>query len=173
MTLARFAFAIVLLVAAIALPVSSSALLQAQTKPASSSQTRSANRTRPATRQQRALIKHNEAGAIETLHTLFGAEATYQSTTGNGDYGTISELGEQHLIDYVLAEGHRYGYLFQVRPEKHSSESRASLVIVAIPRTYGVTGRRSFYLNESGVIRAVDKKGAEANRGDDSLVIDP
>ena len=125
-------------------------------------------------RQQRNLIRYNEAGAIMTLRTLFSSEATYQATTGNGDYGTIEELGKEQLIDHVLAEGHRYGYLFRVRREKRSSESpQASLEIVAVPRTYGRTGRRSFYMNESGVINYADKKGAEANPRDDVMVIDP
>ncbi|HEV7474529.1 MAG TPA: hypothetical protein VGN90_10805 [Pyrinomonadaceae bacterium] len=108
-----------------------------------------------------------------SLQTLFSAEATYQATTGNGDYGTIEELGKEKLIDYVLAEGHRYGYLFRVRQEKHSSESPASFELWAVPRTYGRTGRRSFYMDETGVIHAADKKGAEANPDDASMVIDP
>lgn len=137
------------------------------------SQTRSVRTARLTPRQQRYLIKYNEAGAIRTLLTLFSSEATYQATTGNGDYGTLEELAKQNLVDYVLAEGHRYGYLFRIRREKFSSESPASMEITAIPRTYGKTGRRSFYMNETGVIHAVDKKGTEANLTDDLLVIDP
>lgn len=125
------------------------------------------------TRQQRRLISHNEAGAIMNLQKLFSAEATYQSTTGNGDYGTLEELRKENLIDYVLAEGHRFGYLFRVRREKRSTESQPSLEIVAVPRTYGRTGRRSFYMDESGVIHAADKKGREAQPGDHLMVIDP
>lgn len=170
MTLARYAVAVVLPFAAIGLP---GATLHAQTGKAASTQARPASPARSNTRQQRALIRHNEAGAIASLRTLFSAEATYQNTTGNGNYGTIEELGEQKLIDYVLAEGHRYGYLFKVRRELRSTESQPSLQIVAIPRTYGVTGRRSFYIDETGVIRAADKNGAEANLAADTLVIDP
>jgi hypothetical protein len=170
LTLARYALAVVFPFAYIALP---GATLQAQTGKAASTQARPASVARSNTRQQRALIRHNEAGAIASLRTLFSAEATYQSTTGNGNYGTIEELGEQKLIDYVLAEGHRFGYLFKVRREKYSAESQSSLEIVATPRTYGVTGRQSFYIDETGVIRGKDKQGAEASRLDDSLVIDP
>jgi hypothetical protein len=108
-----------------------------------------------------------------TLRTLLSAEATYQATAGQGDYGTIEELGKQGLVDFVLAEGHRFGYLFRVRLEKFSSESTASYKIVAVPRTYRRTGRRSFYLDQTGVIRYADKKGAEANRDDNLIVIDP
>ena len=124
-------------------------------------------------RQQRNLIRYNEAGAIRSLQTLLSAEATYQATTGNGDYGTIEEVSKEKLIDYVLGEGHRYGYLFRVRLEKRSSESQAAFQIVAVPRTYLKTGRRSFYIDETGVIHAADKNGAEASLADDPLVIDP
>jgi hypothetical protein len=103
------------------------------------------------------------------LRTILSAEATYQATSGNGNYGKLEELGKEKLIDYVLAEGHRYGYLFRIRLENFSPESAASFEIVAVPRAYGRTGRRSFYMNESGVIHAADKKGAEANLGDDPL----
>jgi hypothetical protein len=140
--------------------------VQAQTRPASS--------PRLTRRQQRYLIRYNEAGAIMMLRTLHSAEATYQATTGNGNYGTIAELRKENLIDYVLAEGHRFGYLFRVRQEKISSESpQASFEIVAVPREYGRTGKRSFYVDESGVIRYTAKKGAEPNRDDDVPAIDP
>lgn len=147
--------------------------LQAQTVQPVQVLTRPAAVVRLTTQQQRRLIRHNEAGAIRTLQTLLSAQATYQATTGNGDYGTIEELGKEKLIDYVLAEGHRYGYLFRVRREKFSPESQASFEIVAVPRSYRRTGRRSFYMNETGVIHAADKNGAETNLGDDLIVIDP
>ena len=125
-------------------------------------------------RQQRRLISYNEAGAIMSLRTLFSSEATYQATTGNGDYGTLAEMRKAGLIDQVLGEGHRYGYLFRIRCEKISSESpQSSLEITAVPRAYGRTGRRSFYLDEIGVIHALDKKGAEATLADHVLAIDP
>lgn len=147
--------------------------LQAQTVQPAQIQTRPAAVTSRAKRQQRRLIRHNEAGAIMNLRTLYSAEATYQATKGNGSYGTIEELRRENLIDFVLAEGHRYGYLFRVRRENFSSESPASLEIVAVPRTYGRTGRRSFYMDETGVLRAADKHGAEANLNDELIVIDP
>jgi hypothetical protein len=124
-------------------------------------------------RQQRLIIKHNEAGAIMSLQRLLSAEATYQATTGNGEYGTLDELRKQGLIDQVLVEGHRYGYFFRIRREKWSSESQPSLEITAVPRSYGRTGRRSFYMNETGVIYTADKNGAEATGADKSFVLDP
>jgi len=160
------------LLAFVALLVIAGDIVYAQTVP--SAQTRSDTVTRLTARQRRNLIRYNDAGAIMTMRNLFSAQATYQATTGNGDYGTIEELGKEGLIDYVLAEGHRFGYLFRVRREKRSTESpEASFEIVAVPRTYGRTGRRSFYMDESGVIHYADKHGAEANARDDLMVIDP
>ena len=120
-------------------------------------------------RYRRNLIKYNEAWAIRIVRTLHSAQATYQATLGNGNYGTLKELGKEKLISAVLADGHGYGYLFRVRREKFSPESPASFEVVAIPRQYGHTGRRSFYINETGVIVAADRKGAEAQAGDDPL----
>lgn len=120
-------------------------------------------------RYRRNLIKYNEAWAIRIVRTLHSAQATYQATVGNGNYGTLQELGKEKLISPILADGHGYGYLFRIRREKFSPESPASFEIVAIPRKYGHTGRRSFYINETGVIVAADRKGGEAHAADDPL----
>ena len=157
--------------ALVVLPFCSSQNFQAQT--AKTTPAHPPAVARRLTQTQRRLIRHNEAGALRSLQQLFSAEATYQSTTGNGDYGTLEELEKAGLVDYVLAEGHRYGYLFRIRREKRSSESQPSLEIVAVPRTYGRTGRLSFYIDETGVTRAADKKGAEATLANNSFVIDP
>jgi len=146
---------------------------QAQTAKTAPVRTHPTGLARRTARIQQRIINHNEAGAIMSLQKLFSAEATYQSTTGNGDYGTLEELRKQGLIDQVLGEGHRYGYLFRIRREKRSSESQPSLEITAVPRGYGRTGRRSFYVNETGVTYADDKKGSEATHADHALVIDP
>lgn len=120
-------------------------------------------------RYRRNLIRYNEAWAIKTLQTLFSAEATYQSTVGNGNYGTLEDLVREKLISRVLGEGHRYGYVFRIRIEKRASGSPAVLAIAAVPRHYGRTGRRSFYVDETGVVVAADRKGAEAKATDDPL----
>jgi hypothetical protein len=120
-------------------------------------------------RYRKNLIRYNEACAVRTVYSLLSAEATYQATAGNGNYGTVTELRKENLISSVLAEGHRCGYLFRIRSEKYSSESPSSFEVAAVPRKYGHTGRRSFYVNETGAVVAADRKGSEANAGDDPL----
>lgn len=115
------------------------------------------------------LISYNESNVVSILRTLLSAEATYQSTTGNGNYGTLEQLRGQGLIESIMAEGHRYGYLFKLRVETGSSESPASFETVAVPRIYGRTGLKSFYINETGVLRGANKRGAKATINDDPL----
>src|SRR6267142_850120 len=60
----------------------------------------------------------NEASAIASLRTLTGAQATYQSTTGAGEYGTLANLQTDGLIDGVLgtAPNQKSGYTFGMTP---------------------------------------------------------
>ncbi len=115
------------------------------------------------------LISYNQSGAIAVLRTVSSAEATYQSTSGYGNYGTLEQLGDQGLIDYILAKGHRYGYIFRLRVARASAKASASFETVAVPRRYGRTGLMSFYINETGVIHGADKRGAKATINDDPL----
>src|SRR5215207_7662032 len=54
----------------------------------------------------------NEGSAISTLRTIESAEIVYQSTRGNGKYGTLKELITEGLIDPRLAAGRKNGYNF-------------------------------------------------------------
>src|SRR5215208_7078985 len=47
----------------------------------------------------------NEASAIATLRTINTAEATYQSTDGDGQYGDGAALLASSLIDATVANG--------------------------------------------------------------------
>ena len=100
----------------------------------------------------------NEGAAQATLRTLTGAEATYQATAGAGNFGSLTELSGQGLIDTVLAAGNKSGYLFVVTetdaapgtpPTPASYRSTASTL-----NATGVTasGTRNFISGETGVI---------------------
>lgn len=114
-------------------------------------------------------IVAHEASAVSTLRTISVAEAVFQSTSGNGDFGDLKELIREQLIHPGLTKGIKNGYSFKVLREKGSSESLPSFAAFAAPVSYGKTGRRSFYIDESGVIRVADRKGFEANVNDQPL----
>jgi hypothetical protein len=108
----------------------------------------------------------NESSAISLLRLISSAEATFQSTTGDGNFGTLKQLGAARLTDSILTGGIKAGYLFKITVEPASKESPASFEATAVPLKYGQTGKRSFYVNEAGVVLGADKQGAEANLND-------
>lgn len=108
-----------------------------------------------------------EAAAAALMRDISTAQGTYQSVFGRGRrFGTLRELLTEKLIDPALENGTRNGYLFRVRVDAGSSTEAASFEVRAIPLEYGVTGRLSFYIDESYVLRGGDKGGEEAHSND-------
>ena len=93
----------------------------------------------------------NESSAIGTLRTISSAEATYQSTVGSGDYGSMTNLAGQSLVDTAVsgssASAPKSGYYFTVTlgtgNDSYVSNATASSTS---------NGSRRFSSNESGVI---------------------
>ena len=107
----------------------------------------------------------NEGSAQASLRTLYSAEATYQATRGQGKYGTLDELAAEGLIDAKLATGMKNGYVFTVEVTT-TEEDYSGFTVVGVPETYRKTGIRSFYIDETGVIRAGDNHGAPSTKED-------
>ena len=98
----------------------------------------------------------NEGSAQQSMRTLSSAEATYQSTAGNGAYGTIAMLGSQSLVDSVLASASKSGYLFTLGAGQVTAGPPAQFWAYALPATtsgVGQTGTRRFAISEDGVLR--------------------
>ncbi len=108
-----------------------------------------------------------EAFALAALRNIHSAEATFQATAGNGRYGTMQELVEQNLISPFLARESLNGYTFQIRVQNGAAGEPASFEAFATPLRYPRTGVRSFYIDETGVLRGANKNGREADAGDD------
>jgi type II secretory pathway pseudopilin PulG len=106
----------------------------------------------------------NEGATIRSLRVLHGAEQTYQANAGNGNYGTLSDLQNNSLISADMALEIRSGYQFKIKVFKANSESPASFAVMAVPFVYGSSGRRSFFIDETGVIRGEDNHGLEASK---------
>jgi len=97
----------------------------------------------------------NEGSAQATMRTLTGAEATYQATAGAGNFGSLTELSGQSLVDTVLAGGNKSGYHFVVTETDAAGGVPASYFSTAAAlKATGVTatGTRNFASSESGVI---------------------
>ncbi len=108
----------------------------------------------------------NEKFIVRTLQTLHSAEVTYQATSGNGNFGSLSDLRQANLIDAATASGDKYGYRFVVLTTAGTGNAPANFTLTATPQRYRKTGRKSFYISVSGVIRGADKNGELADSND-------
>lgn len=100
----------------------------------------------------------NESIAKSMLRTVAAAQATFQSTKGNGRYGSLDELVAEGLLNKGLME--QYGYRIELAVLANKFEA------TAIPLEYGKTGRMSFFVDESGVLRGGDHGGGAATLSD-------
>lgn len=106
----------------------------------------------------------NEGSAIYNLRKLVEAESTFQATRGNGQFGSMLELQDAHLVEPVLAGGLKNSYRFRVTNLGETFEVTAS------PLQYPSGGTRSFYFSSSdNVIHAADKRGLSADIYDPPL----
>src|SRR5262249_55595524 len=109
----------------------------------------------------------NEGSAISSLRTLHGAEMTYSSTYGNGNYGTLAQLGTTGLVDSVLgvATPTKSGYTFNEAQTASSASVPATFYFGAVPATASgvtATGTRYFCIQTDGVLK-VSTTGAMAD----------
>ncbi len=90
----------------------------------------------------------NEGAAISAVRTVVTAQVTYSARAGSGSFAAdLTELESAGLIDSVLGSGTLEAYSLSV------SGNSAGFAVNARPLVYGNTGTRSFYSDESGVIR--------------------
>jgi type IV pilus assembly protein PilA len=109
----------------------------------------------------------NEGSALSTLRTLHGAEVTYAATTGNGNFGTIGELGTQALIDSQVASGVKSGYNFTAFSDNTTTPRTFAVGAVPSTATAGVTqtGTRDFCIATDGVLNAYTTPGTQRASG--------
>jgi type II secretory pathway pseudopilin PulG len=108
----------------------------------------------------------NEGSAIHSLRQIASAQAVYQSTTSK--YANLEELAEKGLIDPKLGSGTKNGYKFTVELTT-DEENVAGFAAVGVPETYRSSGIRSFYTDETSVIRAGDNHGGPSTKMDEPL----
>lgn len=122
----------------------------------------------------RARLASNESAAIGALRTISSAEATFQSSAGSdtdadgtGEYGSLVDLSNATppYIDEVLGGGTKSGYLFTVTTSGVADTDEVMWEAQANPVSYNQSGNRTFYVDESGVLRGLDNgAGTPATR---------
>jgi len=138
----------------------------------------------------RARMAANEAVAVDSLRTINTAAITYENAYSNGFPPSIDALGgtgwghatcdHAQLVGPALASGLKYGYAFAYLPRPVLFQARPSLspeamakgctvpggtgyTVTAVPLTPGTTGARSFFTDETGIIRYETSGAATVN----------
>jgi hypothetical protein len=103
----------------------------------------------------------NEMIAISVLQLIANGEENYKKTAGNGSYGSIDELIEHKMLSREMLD--KYGYRFAI------STSAQGFEAVATPVEYGKSGKRSFFIDQSKIVRGDDKGGGPATVADNPV----
>lgn len=102
----------------------------------------------------------NEAMATYALQRIVAAEMIYKNERKKGRFGTLEELIEEELLEEKFLENMEYKIVLEVVGD--------GFAVLATPKSYGKTGRRSFYADQTEIVRAADHKGQPAT-GDDPV----
>jgi prepilin-type N-terminal cleavage/methylation domain-containing protein len=98
----------------------------------------------------------NEGSAQSSLRTIHSSEATYQATSGNGNFGSMTNLSAASLVDGQLATNQKSGYTFAVTATAAvAGTSHSTFKATCFPTiNTGVsqTGTRKFGVTEDGVM---------------------
>jgi type II secretory pathway pseudopilin PulG len=89
----------------------------------------------------------NEAAAISSCRVVSSAQELHHARFDR--YATLEELAGNMFIDSILAGGRKSGYDFELAV----AEDGQSWSMSVWPVTPGTTGDRSFYIDESGIVR--------------------
>ena len=100
----------------------------------------------------------DEMFARVRLIAVAKAEAQYQFDA-DGEYGTLEQLIQKGLL-VDPSKGQVARYKFEITVRLHGFDA------TAVPEKYGVTGDRSFFIDQTNVIRAADKHGEKATAQD-------
>ncbi len=134
----------------------------------------------------RSRMAANEASAVGSLRTIYEASVSYSETYKNGYPANLEVLtgtgvpscDHAGLIGAQLASGRRNGYVFTYEPSSGpvresvaltlegsdcSVRGAAGFSVTADPITRGTTGQRSFFVDQTGVIRYDSTESATAD----------
>jgi hypothetical protein len=99
-------------------------------------------------------VRGNESMARYALTGIASAQERFKVEKGMQRYGTLEELVKEDLVEKWILERQEYKIEVTVVGDRFEA--------TAVPMNYGKTGRRSFFVDESGVVRAADHQGKPA-----------
>ena len=107
----------------------------------------------------RARRSANEASATASMRTIGTGQLMYRST--HGDYADLAGLAADGVIPADLGSGTKSGYKFASEPGDNPARQFTVTGVPEIPDGATATGTRTFFTDETQVIRFAI--GSEAN----------
>jgi hypothetical protein len=101
-------------------------------------------------------VVQKERMAMGAMYMIANAQEKYKKS--NGSFGTLEQLIAENLVPKEMIENS--GYRFEVTVSGDKFE------VSAAPLEYGKTGKLSFFLDNTYVIRGGDRNGASATASD-------
>lgn len=99
-------------------------------------------------------IAANEALAIRAVGNVVASQISYSMTMGSGSYtADLKALQKAGLNEDWVGSGISGGYVFSI------SGSNTEFKVQARPLVFGSTGTRSFYSDQTGIIRFTETDG--------------
>jgi hypothetical protein len=111
----------------------------------------------------------NERLAFQMLNGIRAAQQWY-SNWGANDYGTFQQLQFSNLYRIPMEIDRFQGYVYTLTLVPRNGALPPHFEVIAVPEQYGVTGIKSFYADESFIIRGGDRNGAPATAQDPRIV---
>jgi len=104
------------------------------------------------------VIAANETAAMARLRSIANAETRYLIESSDS-YATLDDLIKKGFVTDP-ARGKLTGYRFEVRVKPGGFEA------TAVPVQPGISGNRSFYIDETNVLRGAERRGEKASSTD-------
>ena len=99
-----------------------------------------------------------ERMVIGLMYMIAGAEDRYKDAKGGNNYGTLEQLFAENLLPKQMLENSGYKFDLILTGDKYE--------VSAVPVEYGKTGNKSFFMDQSHVLRGGDRGGAAATASD-------
>ena len=121
-------------------------------------------------------IRGGEGAALTTLLHIRNTQDDFKRVRGKGSYASFEELLPRPKPKEQIKEGEE-DYEYKFSPLNGQALERLGYnlalsaagdkyTVVATPKEYGKTGRRSFFMDETGIIRGADRNGEPATSDD-------
>jgi len=112
----------------------------------------------------RARITANETVAITSLKSIFTSAQIYKNNNSvyPATLGDLANSNPPYLEEELACSNQpcfKQGYNFSLRGFRYSFSA------TAYPQSFGHTGRRSFYIDESGVLKYCDTLNCDPSQG--------